>query len=143
MLNLQSYGCRFNSHSFHNFFSDFFAWPGEPWVQIHKVANFKVPKHHDSSELSIRDFCHLICYFMEKLLAYANTTLIIAERMPNFYCKLKYFQGYNINLSHFLASLNNQTLFMHLDMHKTRHWRNSHAILKNLLKCPPNHCAMC
>ena len=54
-------------------------------------ANFKVQKHHDSTELYIPDFYHLNCYFMEKLLAYANATLIIAERMLLFYTKMKYF----------------------------------------------------
>ena len=57
---------------------------------------------------------------MEKRLAYANATLIIAERMPLFYTKMKYFQDYNFDFSHFLTLLHNLTLFMHLNMLKTR-----------------------
>ena len=55
-------------------------------------ANFKVQKHHDSTELYIPDFCHSFGYFMEKILAFANSTLITAERMSLFYSKMKYFK---------------------------------------------------
>ena len=82
-------------------------------------ANFKVQKHHDSTELYIPDFCHSFGYFMENILAYANSTLITAERMPYFYSKMKYFKGLNFNLSHFFTLLNNLTLFMCSNMTKT------------------------
>ena len=82
-------------------------------------ANFKVQKHHDSTELYIPDFCHSFGYFMENILAYANSTLITAERMPRYHSKMKYFKDLNFNLSHFFTLQNNLTLFMHPNLTKT------------------------
>ena len=61
------------------------------WVQIRKFTNFKVQKHHYSQELSIPDYGHLDGYFMENILAYANSAPHIALKMTLFYSKLKHF----------------------------------------------------
>ena len=61
------------------------------WVQIRKFTNFKVQKHHDSQELSIPDYGHLDGYFMENILAYANSAPHIALKMTLFYSKMKHF----------------------------------------------------
>ena len=91
MRNSQPYGCRFEPHSFHNFFYALMAFFCLTWVQIRKFTNFKVQKHHDSQELSIPDYGHLDGYFMENILAYANSTPRIALKMPLFYSKTKHF----------------------------------------------------
>ena len=60
------------------------------WVQIRKFTNFKVQKHHDSQELTIPDYGHLNGYFMENILAYANSAPHIALKMTLFYSKTKH-----------------------------------------------------
>ena len=54
-------------------------------------TNFKLQKHHDSQELTMPDLGHLNGYFIEKILAYANSTPHIALKMSLFYSKTNYF----------------------------------------------------
>ena len=74
------YGRRFVPHSSHVFLA-----------LMTIFTNFKVQKHHDSQELTIPDLGHLNGYFIEKILAYANSTPHIALKMSLFYSKTNYF----------------------------------------------------
>ena len=46
------------------------------------MTTFKGQKVYHSPELTIPDYGHLNSYFMENILAYTNSTLIIADKMP-------------------------------------------------------------